>query len=77
MSRDDLCRFSQMTYVCEKSGCNREGGIFIFRHVKSDNSTSKSGQNYIYWFEPVSEPVSNHVFLFWWFGEPVARTSEK
>ena len=49
-----------MTYVCEENGCNREGGIFIFRHVKSDNSTSKNGQNYIYWFEPVSEPVANH-----------------
>ena len=42
---------------------HKRGGLgWIFGRVKNDNSTSKSGQNYIYWFEPVNKPVANHAF---------------
>ena len=40
---------------------HKRGGLGrILGRVKSDNSTSKSGQNYIYWFEPVDKPLANH-----------------
>ena len=47
---------------------HKRGGLGrIFGRVKNDNSTSKSGQNYIYWFEPATQPVRNHAFFPWWF----------
>ena len=47
---------------------HKTGGLGrILGRVKSDNSTSKSSQNYIYWFEPVYKPVVNHVHYICWF----------
>ena len=40
---------------------HKRGGLGrIFGRVKNDNSTSKSGQKYIYWFEQGDEPMVNH-----------------